>query len=129
EVRWRAATDEGSGLPAPAFDLLADGLRVLGQETLVPAFLEGEEGHLVDRGLVARGGDEVVEGGREVRVGQGALPAVPHGEPVGGGHGQLDVAARVAGRAPGEGREVRDGGGQAVLLDHHLEDLPPRLLV
>ena len=50
---------------------------------------------------------QVVERGGEVRVGERGR-AVAQREAVGGGDGQLDVAARVAGGAPREGRVVRD---------------------
>src|SRR5438552_11604557 len=96
---------------APCLDLAADGVRVGGEEAAVPALVQGEQGHVVDGGLVARLGDEVVEGGGQVRVGQGGR-ALAQREAIGGGQRQLDVAAREAGGAAGEGREVGDGEGQ-----------------
>src|SRR5687767_10130629 len=113
-TRTRRATGPGSGPTAPLLDLPPD-LRVVPREQpLVAALVEGEDGHMVDRALVARGGQEIVERRGEVGRSDGRR-VVAQREPIRGGHRELDVAARVAFRACGERGEVGDGGGQLVL--------------
>src|SRR5688500_12037168 len=97
-TRTRRGTGGWSGATAPLLDLPSD-LRVVPREQpLVAALVEGEDRHVVDRALVARGGQEVVEGRREVRGPHGRR-VVAQREAIRGGHGELDVAARVALRA------------------------------
>ena len=63
------ASSASSALRGPAISL-ADGLVVAGQQPLVAALVEGQQRHAVDGGLVPGGGEQVVEGGGQVRVGE-----------------------------------------------------------